>query len=59
MKKTHWEESNLTGRTFEELGIHGEIEKVTEIDGIEKHGVMMTPALLVDGSVNTAGKASA
>ena len=33
-----------------------EIEKVTDINEIIKFGVMMTPALAVDGQVKVAGK---
>ena len=39
-----------------ELGIDFEIEKVTDINDIMKFGVMMTPALAVDGEVKVAGK---
>ena len=39
-----------------ELGIECEIEKVTDINEIMKFGVMMTPALAVDGDVKVAGK---
>ena len=39
------------------LGIEYEIEKVTDITEIMKAGVMMTPALVVDGAVKSAGKA--
>ena len=45
-----------TETAAEELGIEYEIEKVTDIDGIMKFGVMMTPALVVDGEVKVAGK---
>ena len=38
------------------LGIDYEIEKVTEISEIMKFGVMMTPALAVDGEVKVVGK---
>ncbi|GAH75926.1 unnamed protein product [marine sediment metagenome] len=38
------------------LGIEYELEKVTEINEIMKFGVMMTPALAVDGEVKIAGK---
>ena len=40
----------------EELGIDYEIEKVTDINEIMKFGVMMTPALAVDGQVKVVGK---
>ena len=39
-----------------ELGIEYEMEKVTDINEIMKFGVMMTPALAVDGEVKVAGK---
>ncbi len=39
-----------------ELGIEFEIEKVTDINEIMKFGVMMTPALVVDGEVKVVGK---
>jgi len=39
-----------------ELGIQAEIGKVTDIDKIIAYGVMMTPALAVDGTVVSAGK---
>ena len=37
-------------------GIDYELEKVTDINEIMKFGVMMTPALAVDGEVKVAGK---
>ena len=39
-----------------ELSIAAEISKVTDIDKITEYGVMMTPALAVDGTVVSAGK---
>ena len=39
-----------------ELGIEYELEKVTDINDIMKFGVMMTPALAVDGQVKIIGK---
>lgn len=39
-----------------ELNIQAEIGKVTDIDKIIEYGVMMTPALAVDGTVVSAGK---
>ncbi len=38
------------------LGIEYEIEKVTDINKIMKFGVMMTPALAIDGKVKVVGK---
>ena len=45
-----------TETAAKELGIEYEIEKVTNINEIMKFGVMMTPALAVDGKVKLAGK---
>lgn len=39
-----------------ELGITAEIEKVTEIEKIMAMGVMMTPALAIDGTVKSTGR---
>ncbi|MCK5555591.1 MAG: TM0996/MTH895 family glutaredoxin-like protein [Alphaproteobacteria bacterium] len=39
-----------------ELGIACDIEKVTDIEKIMSFGVMMTPALVVDGEVKIVGK---
>ena len=39
-----------------ELGIEYDLVKVTDINEIMKFGVMMTPALAVDGNVKSAGK---
>ena len=38
------------------LGLGYEIEKITDINEIMKFGVMMTPALTVDGDVKVVGK---
>jgi small redox-active disulfide protein 2 len=38
------------------LGVSYEIEKVTDIAKIMSFGVMMTPALVVDGEVKSVGK---
>ena len=40
----------------EALGIEYELEKITDINEIMKFGVMMTPALAVDGEVKVVGK---
>ena len=39
-----------------ELGINAEIEKVEDIKEIVKFGVIMTPALVVNGQVKASGK---
>ncbi len=38
------------------LGIDYQMEKVTDINDIMKFGVMLTPALAVDGEVKVMGK---
>lgn len=40
-----------------ELGIEYTLEKVSDINDIMKFGVMMTPALAIDGQVKVVGKA--
>ena len=40
----------------DELGLDYEIEKVTDINEIMAFGIMMTPALAVDGKVKVVGK---
>jgi len=39
-----------------ELGLEYELEKVTDVNEIMKFGVMMTPALVVDGEVKVVGR---
>ena len=46
----------LTEQAAQELGIEYEIEKVTDLNDIMSFGVMMTPALAVDGVVKISGK---
>jgi small redox-active disulfide protein 2 len=43
-------------KAAKELGLACTIEKVTDLKEIMKFGVMMTPALVVDGKVKVAGK---
>ncbi|RME23258.1 MAG: thioredoxin family protein [Candidatus Zixiibacteriota bacterium] len=45
-----------TVKALRELGLDTEPEKVTDINEIIRHGVMMTPALVVDGEVKVVGK---
>ena len=37
-------------------GIKAEISHVYDVDKIVEYGVMMTPALVIDGKVNFAGR---
>ena len=48
-----------TERAVRELGLAAEVEKVTEINEILDFGVMMTPALVIDGEVKVTGKVPA
>ncbi len=48
--------SKLAQQAAIELCIEFSIEKVTDIQEITGFGVMMTPALVVDGAVKIAGK---
>ncbi len=41
------------------LGVEYELEKVTDIKAITARGVMMTPALVVDGQVKVVGRVPA
>ena len=38
------------------LGLSCEIEKITDIDAIISFGIMMTPALAIEGQVRIAGR---
>jgi small redox-active disulfide protein 2 len=48
--------AQLTEQAVAELGLAAEITKVTDIKQIMALGVMLTPALAVDGSVRLSGK---
>lgn len=48
--------AQVTEQAVNELGIHAEINKVTDLKQIMALGVMMTPALAVNGTVKVAGK---
>ena len=43
-------------QAVKELGVSAEVEKVTDIEEIMRFGVMMTPALAINGSVKAAGR---
>ena len=45
-----------TEQAAKTLGIDYELEKVTELNKIMTFGVIMTPALVVDGKVKLAGR---
>ena len=43
-------------QAIQELGVEAQVEKVTDITKITNFGVMMTPALVVNGQVKVVGK---
>lgn len=48
--------ARLTEQAAQELGLPYELNKVTDLKQIMALGVMMTPALVVDGTVKVVGK---
>lgn len=48
-----------TRQAAAEMGLDCNIEKVSELNDIMSYGVMMTPALVVDGEVKVVGKVPA
>lgn len=40
----------------DQLGADCEIEKITDLNQIMQHGVMMTPGLVIDDQVKSSGK---
>jgi len=46
----------LTNLAVGQLGIAADVVKVDDISEIVKRGVLMTPALVVDGEVKSVGK---
>ena len=48
--------TQATEQAAKALGLPYELEKVTDLKKIMSFGVMMTPALVVDGNVKVSGK---
>lgn len=46
----------IVEKAVKETGVNAEIIKVEDFDKILGYGVMVTPALVVDGEVKVAGK---
>ncbi len=46
----------VTEQAAQTLGLQYELEKVTDLNRIMSFGVMITPALVVDGKVKVSGK---
>ena len=48
--------AEITDQAAKSLGLEYTLEKVTDLNQIAAHGVMFTPALVVDGQVKFSGK---
>ena len=48
--------AEVTDQAARSLGIDYDLQKVTDLQKIMAYGVMMTPALVVDGKVVLSGK---
>lgn len=48
--------AEVAEKAVAELGVDAEVVKVTDINEIMNFGVMMTPALAIDGDVKVSGK---
>ncbi|MGL4528578.1 MAG: thioredoxin family protein [Aestuariivirga sp.] len=48
--------AEMTDAAAKQLGIAYELVKITDINEITSFGVMMTPALAVDGTIKVVGK---
>ena len=48
--------AELAEQAVKESGIEAEIIKITEINEIMNYGVMITPALVIDGEIKSTGK---
>lgn len=46
----------VTVQAAQSLGLQFELEKVTDLNRIMSFGVMLTPALVVDGQMKVSGK---
>ncbi len=47
---------DLTKQAADELSLDCSVEKVTDIMQITNYGVIMTPAIVVDGEIKVSGK---
>ena len=43
-------------KAADEIGVDADIEKVEDINKIINYGVMMTPALVIDGKIKASGR---
>ncbi|QQL46175.1 thioredoxin family protein [Sulfuriroseicoccus oceanibius] len=51
--------ADLTRQAADELGINYELEKVTDFLKFADYGVMVTPALVIDGKLAVSGRVPA
>jgi len=47
---------DVTKELLEREGIQADVIKVEQLEEIMKHGVMMTPGLIIDGELKSSGK---
>ena len=50
------ETEKLVKETVAETGVEADVEKVTDIMKIAGYGVVVTPAVMVDGEIKSVGK---
>lgn len=43
-------------QALKELGLDGQVEKITDINKITEMGVMVTPGFAIDGEIKAVGK---
>lgn len=48
--------AKLAKEAADELGLNYELQKITNLDEMKKAGVMLTPALGINGTVKLSGK---
>ncbi len=48
--------AEICEQATKELGIQAEIIKITDINKITNRGIMMTPALCIDGEIKCTGR---
>ena len=46
----------LVRKAVEETGVEADVKEVKEVDEIVKRGVMMTPAVVINGEVKIGGR---
>ncbi len=54
-KKCH-ETEKIVKEALVEAGVAAEVEHVTDLAEIARHGIFSTPAVVIDGNVKSTGK---